>query len=147
MNGWYCRKITHSKVTISAVCICLYVYAYMCISEFICVLRVFVELLDAPFQPKLKPNLKKSTTKQINKSLYFRKMELSEIIKKFLIFFQKKSFLIFREMETKLSYISVSSFLNSRTIFIVWELQLSGPRKLNKTFFIPKKVSKIFLYS
>ena len=74
-------------------------------------------------------------------------MELSEIIKKFLIFFQKKSFLIFREMETKLSYISVSSFLNSKTIFIVWELQLSGPRKHNKTFFIPKKVSKIFLYS
>ena len=91
-----------------------------------------MELPDVLFKPKIEKIKKIYPEKN---SLCFRKMELSGFnIKKYLIFFQKKAFLIFREKERELSYVSVSNFPRSKNFLIFWEMELSGPKNLIKLF-------------
>ena len=77
----------------------------------------------------------------LEKIRYIREMELSNSnIKKFLIFFQKKAFLIFREMETlkkfpiflevRLSYISGNG--NPKK-FLIFQEKIFRARKMKKS--------------
>ena len=82
--------------------------------------------MELPGAPKNKR--KKSSSK---KFLMFQENGTFWNIKKFLIFSQKKAFLILRKTEPELCYISVSNFSSSKKFLIFWEMELSGPKKLN----------------
>ena len=99
-----------------------------------------LECFDQSWIKKLPSTLFKSKLEKIKKThpekISFIQGKLSFLanIKKFLIFSQKKAFLIFWGTETELSYFSESNFPSSKKNLIFWEMELSGLEKLNKTF-------------